>query len=272
MRPLVRETPTHMNDGFEKAVEPFLLDLRKYCVSLTYTKWDGEDLMQETLVKAYESWMKAPKQMVKAYLYRIASNTWIDNHRKRSIHEDMNYDISNVELKSKLATDTLSTTVEIVLKQLTSKQKAVVLLVLGFGHSIKETADMLTESEGSVKAALHRARKRLKQLDGLWAEEKNEDDTTIPYITALNNGDSYAVVRLYKENLQAYGSIARNYTSVSSSSSTFQAIQDTSTPYMLISIPTTNGGVLIVPFYQFELSNLLARIALIEQKELAAIA
>lgn len=271
MRPLVHETPTSMNNGFEIAVEPFLLDLRKYCLSLTNTKWDGEDLMQETLVKAYESWMKAPKQMVKAYLYRIASNTWIDKHRKRNVYEDMNYDISNVELGSIVATDSLNATVEMVLKQLTSKQKAVVLLVLGFGHSVKETADMLTETEGSVKAALHRARKKLKHLDELWAEEKKGEDTTIPYITALNNGDSYTVVRLYKESLHAYGSSVRN-TSVSSSSSTFQAIQDTNTPYMLISIPTTNGGVLIVPFYQVELSALLAQIARLGKQELAAIA
>ena len=272
MRPLVHETPTNMNDGFEIAVEPFLLDLRKYCLSLTNTKWDGEDLMQETLVKVYESWMKAPKQIVKAYLYRIASNTWIDKHRKRSVHVDINYDISNVELESKLHTDALSTTVEKVLKQLSSKQKAVVLLVLGFGHSIKETADMLTESEGSVKAALHRARKKLKQLDGFWAEEKIEDDTVLPYMTALNTGDSYTVVRLYQENLQALGSSVRNSNSVPPSSSPFQAIQDTNTPYMLISIPTKNGGVLIVPFYQVELSALLSQIAWLEQKELAAIA
>jgi RNA polymerase sigma-70 factor (ECF subfamily) len=68
--------------------EPFILkfesDLRSYCRMLTGTPWDADDLYQDTMMKA----LKAQEKLLahpapRAFLFRIASNAWIDECRKR---------------------------------------------------------------------------------------------------------------------------------------------------------------------------------------------
>lgn len=102
MRPLVK-TPAQANENFEDAIQPYLKGLNHYCQSLTKSTWDRDDLVQETLAKAYKSLLKNPKPMSKAFLFRIASNTWIDGLRKRRPDEDLNFDVS--ELKAQNETD-----------------------------------------------------------------------------------------------------------------------------------------------------------------------
>ncbi|WP_144510801.1 RNA polymerase sigma factor [Bacillus sp. FJAT-22090] len=271
MRPLVENTPIDMNEEFEMAIQPYTHDLRKYCLSLANTKWDGEDLLQETLLKAYESWMKKPKQMAKAYLYRIASNTWIDKHRKRKVAEDMKYDLSSIKSEDKSATESLSLAINVLLNQLTAKQRAIVLFIFGFGYTAKQTADLLSVTEGSIKAALHRARKALTKLDFPGSYYELDDDRSFPYINALNNGNPEEVVRLYQKEIHAsFMRIGKNE-SLPSSTSRLQTFVGGSTPYVLISIPKKNGELLFVPFYQLELSALLSQIAWLKQ-EFSAIA
>jgi RNA polymerase sigma factor (sigma-70 family) len=70
-----------MNDPF---LQEYEFDLRSYCRMLTGTPWDAEDLYQETMLKA----LKAEGKFLlhpspKALLFRIASNAWIDECRKR---------------------------------------------------------------------------------------------------------------------------------------------------------------------------------------------
>lgn len=76
MRPLVK-TPAQANENFEETIQPYLKDLNHYCRSLAKSTWDGEDLVQETMAKAYRRWLKKPKPISKAFLFRIASNTWM---------------------------------------------------------------------------------------------------------------------------------------------------------------------------------------------------
>ncbi|WP_077327953.1 RNA polymerase sigma factor [Virgibacillus siamensis] len=71
MRPHVQKALAKANENFESAVQPYLNDLKNYCLSLTKSSWDGEDLMQETLIKAYKSWIKKPKQVSKAYFFEL---------------------------------------------------------------------------------------------------------------------------------------------------------------------------------------------------------
>jgi RNA polymerase sigma-70 factor (ECF subfamily) len=272
MRPLVEKTPNEMNEEFEMAIKPFMHDLRKYCLSLTNTNWDGEDLMQDTLIKAYESWMKMPKQIAKAFLYRIASNAWIDKHRKRKIEEDMNQDLTNYKQEETPMTEAAFQIISVALNELSCKQRAVVLFMWGFGYTAKATAGLLSVSEGSVKAALNRARKNLKRINFDSISLELDDDKLIPYITALSNENPEAVLRLYQKEIQEPFMQAGNNVSLSSSTSMVQSVGAGSTHYVLISISKKNGGVLFVPFYQLELSALFSQIARFKQKEFSAVA
>ncbi|GGA38265.1 RNA polymerase sigma factor [Psychrobacillus lasiicapitis] len=272
MRPLVEKTPIEVTEEFETAIMPYMHDLKKYCFSLTRTKWDGEDLMQETLAKTYDSWMKTPKQIAKAYLFRIASNTWIDKHRKRKIEEDMGQDLSQFAQENASKMESVFPAIMAVLNELSAKQRAVVLFVLGFDYTIKETASLLSESEGSIKAALHRARKKLKQMNIHDYSYDLDEDNLLLYVTALSNQNSNAVLRLYQKEMQEPSMYARSNQYIIHSSPIAHTFVSGSIPYVLISIPKKNGGSLFVPFYQLELSALLSQIALLKQKEFSTVA
>lgn len=272
MRPLVEKTPIVLNEEFEMAIKPYMHVLRKYCLSITRTKWDGEDLLQETLLKAYESWMKEPKQMTKAYLYRIASNTWIDKHRKRKIEEDMNQDLSQLKQEVDFVAESVVPVISNLFSELTAKQRAVILFIFGFGYTAKETAGLLSVSEGSVKAVLHRARKGFKRINVHSYLDELDEEKTLPYITALNSGDPDAVVRLYRKEMQEpFMQVGKNK-SAFSSAPMVQSLVGSNTSYVLIPISKNNGGVLFIPFYQLELAALLSQIAWLKQKEFLAVA
>ena len=68
---------------FMNEIEPYRSELWRYCKMLTRSPWDADDLMQETLMKAYATLGQLFQPIYpKPYLFRIASNTWIDHCRK----------------------------------------------------------------------------------------------------------------------------------------------------------------------------------------------
>src|SRR5437660_5325381 len=68
---------------FIERTEPVRPELFRYCRSLTGSVWDGEDLVQDTLMRAFARLSEAsePIENARAYLFRIASNLWIDKFR-----------------------------------------------------------------------------------------------------------------------------------------------------------------------------------------------
>ncbi|HET7577729.1 MAG TPA: RNA polymerase sigma factor [Bacillales bacterium] len=246
MRPLVQKTPAETNENFSHAIQPYLTDLKHYCRSLMNSSWDGEDLMQETLAKAYQSWLKKQKPISKAYLFRIASNTWIDGYRKRKPDEDLNQDLSH--LTEKQSGDGLYEAMGILLHELSPKQRLAILLTEGFGYTSREAAEMIKTSEGAVKAALHRARKKLKRVKKD-EDFDSDDNTVIPYVTAFREGNSERLVELFQEEIQQPQMVAGT---VSEPQMAMQQIVGTGASYVLISIRMKNGKLLLIPFYRSE--------------------
>ncbi|WP_188456418.1 RNA polymerase sigma factor [Virgibacillus oceani] len=270
MRPLVNKTPIAMNQEFEDTIKKYMHDLRKYCLSLTKTKWDGEDLLQDTLIKAYKGWQKKPKPIAKAYLLRIASNTWIDKHRKRELDERLHEDMNDLGHEGVPANDTVHQVINILLNEFTLKQRIVLILVEGFGYSLKETANALSVTESSIKALLHRARKKLKANSGFIENYYPEDDESPTYITALRNGNPDAVIQLYKNGDNS--PVMSSMEGKESVSPLFQSFGSGNTFYVLVSILTKDGGILYMPFYRSELSAVLSQIAMFRQQEFSAVA
>ncbi|MBE1556673.1 RNA polymerase sigma factor [Sporosarcina limicola] len=259
MRPLVKSTPIGMNEEFEDVIQPYMRELRNYCTSLTKSSWDGDDLMQETLAKAYRSWLKKQKPIAKAYLFRIASNTWIDAYRKRKLDEEMNPDFSGFKQVENAVSDATIKAIEVILTELTPKQRAIVLFVEAFGYSAKEIARMIDTSEGAVKATLHRARRKLKQINYDSHVFYSEEEETLTYVTALRNGDSVAIVRLYQNEMiepQMATSSSQKYFKLNSGIQFFAG----GSTYVLFTISMKNGSALCIPFYQIELAALLSRL------------
>src|SRR6478672_11758330 len=71
--------------GFLETYEPLRPDLYRYCRHLTRSPWDAEDLAQDTLARAFVTLAQlgeAPPNP-RAWLFRVASNLWIDWIRRR---------------------------------------------------------------------------------------------------------------------------------------------------------------------------------------------
>ncbi|HET7658734.1 MAG TPA: RNA polymerase sigma factor [Bacillales bacterium] len=262
MRPLV-QTPVHTNNKFAEAVLPYLKGLRSYCQSLTNSHWDGEDLAQKTLLKAYKSWAEKHHPVTKAYLYRIASNAWIDQFRKRTLDEDFQADFA--EFPGHEEDSAMFEAMEVLLEKLTPKQRATVLLVDGLAYTIEEAAKWLDSTEGSVKAALHRARNNLKKVQH--SNLTLEDEEVVPYVQAYCSGEAANIVQLYRREISGDMQMSRA-ASLSDSSVHFTLIQGVGHLYTLVTFRAKNGAIWSVPFYQKELSAILFQLE--EERGMAA--
>jgi RNA polymerase sigma-70 factor (ECF subfamily) len=81
---MVGVTPTHSAARFEREVLPYLDRIYPAALRMTRNPADAEDLVQETFTKAYASFHRfEPGTNVKAWLYRILTNTFITTYRKR---------------------------------------------------------------------------------------------------------------------------------------------------------------------------------------------
>ena len=69
---------------FLDQIESLRPELYRYCRHLTHTPWDAEDLAQDTLTKAFMTLGTVFKDVPnpRAWLFRVASNTWIDRVRR----------------------------------------------------------------------------------------------------------------------------------------------------------------------------------------------
>lgn len=259
MRPLVK-TLAQANENFEEAIRPYLENLNNYCQSLTKSTWDGEDLVQETLAKAYKGWLKKPRSLSKAYLFRIAYNAWIDGYRKRKPDEDLKQDLSGIKSQNGTDPDEMYRAMEILLSEISPKQRLTMLLSVGLDYTAQETARMVGTSEGAVKAALHRARERLKQRKS--QNKLNlEQDRVTTYVTAFREGRSDQLIDLFqKEQAEPHMSVS-SVQMISGSRMRIQQILRFGVSYVIATIPLRNGKTLFVPFYRSEWLCLMLRFA-----------
>ena len=140
--------------------------LQQYCRFLTKSNWDGDDLVQEVTVKAIRHY--EPSQITAALLKKIAYHQWVDTIRKQS------REITGIpENLASFTQGSVRDTVEMVLSRLTPKQAVIFILKEAFLFQSREIAELLDSTEMAIKAALHRARKRLEREESL--REVNQD-------------------------------------------------------------------------------------------------
>lgn len=146
--------------GFLDTYEPLRSDLYRYCRHLTRSPWDAEDLAQDAMSRAFVTLgqMGEPPPNPRAWLFRVASNLWLDQQRRRRREEPLGAheepSITGVERAAREAAGTL-------LGQLAPQERAAVVLKDVFELSLDEIAEALSTTTGAVKAALHRGRHKL---------------------------------------------------------------------------------------------------------------
>ncbi len=82
-REVVTSPPTSQTAEFERAVSPLRAELQRVARRYTGNAHDAEDLVQETLAKAWTGFGSFdPGTNLRAWLFRIMVNTWISGHRR----------------------------------------------------------------------------------------------------------------------------------------------------------------------------------------------
>jgi RNA polymerase sigma-70 factor (ECF subfamily) len=148
-------------------VQPLRPLLHSYCRRLTRDLWDAEDLVQESLLKAFGllGRIDNPIRNPRAYLLRIATNLWIDTLRRRDYERAFDKHDEPAALASPDAGASLRSAGAVLLHRLPPRERAALVLKDVFDMSLDETADVLETTVGAVKAALHRGRARLREDD-----------------------------------------------------------------------------------------------------------
>jgi RNA polymerase sigma-70 factor (ECF subfamily) len=131
-------------------------ELLRFCRFLTQNNWDGDDLAQDTILKAMQGYGKKT-EITTALLKTIARHSWIDTIRKRK-KESLD-DLLDSEQQGPIGENAFET-VEYIIKSLTPKQAVVFILKEGFLYRSKEISDYLNTTETAVKAILNRVKKR----------------------------------------------------------------------------------------------------------------
>ncbi|WP_339284931.1 RNA polymerase sigma factor [Oceanobacillus sp. FSL K6-3682] len=149
---------------FKQIIEPYRTDLWRYCLNLTQSPWDAEDLVQETLLKSLSVLAKLFQSVdTKAYLFKIATNLWIDQKRKQK-HIDLPYnDLLFQDISATESFQLMENLSELV-SHLTPTQYIALVLTEAFQFKGKEAAEIMSTSESAVYTNISRARQTLRDI------------------------------------------------------------------------------------------------------------
>jgi RNA polymerase sigma-70 factor (ECF subfamily) len=184
--------------GFLDTYEPLRSDLYRYCRHLTRSPWDAEDLAQDALARAFVTLgqMGEPPPNPRAWLFRVASNLWLDQQRKQRREEPLASRYEGTVVSDPHASREAAGT---LIGQLSPQERAAVVLKDVFDCSLDEIAEALSTTSGAVKAALHRGRGKLVESDA--------QETRVPapgvldtFCAAFNAGDLDRLTSLLLDN------------------------------------------------------------------------
>jgi RNA polymerase sigma-70 factor, ECF subfamily len=148
--------------------------LHRYCARMVGSVIDGEDVLQDALIKAVEAFASSGRiGNPEGWLFRIAHNTALDFLRRRSRQEtlrsseevDMIADPADAVVSRQIAGASLRT-----FMRLPVAQRSSVILMDVLGYSLKEACEVMDFSLPAAKAALHRGRTQLRE----WAGEPDD--------------------------------------------------------------------------------------------------
>jgi RNA polymerase sigma-70 factor (ECF subfamily) len=158
----------HARAGFERATDELRPKLYRYCARMTGSVVDGEDVVQDTLMKALVALPNAGViDNLESYLFRIAHNTVLDFLRRRAREPVMQ---SEEVLEMIPAPDAIDVDPEAAatslrtFMRLPALQRTSVILKDVLVHSLVEIAAITGVSHAAVKSALQRGRVRLREL------------------------------------------------------------------------------------------------------------
>ncbi|MEO8004906.1 MAG: sigma-70 family RNA polymerase sigma factor [Betaproteobacteria bacterium] len=178
-------------DEFEDRLKKLRPRLHRYCARMTGSTVDGEDVLQDTLVKALSARAEGARvDNLEGWLFRIAHNTSLDLLRRgsRNTVVPLTEDFEAAPISE---VDTVAVSFQTFLR-LPELQRCAVILKDVLGYSIDEVASISDCTPAAAKSALQRGRSTLRQL------AQRPTDTRLPLMPDAARQKMFAFVELFR--------------------------------------------------------------------------
>ncbi|MFN3825016.1 MAG: RNA polymerase sigma factor [Pseudorhodobacter sp.] len=152
-----------------------LPSLRAFAISLTRNVASADDLVQDTVVKAWTNIEKfQPGTNFQAWLFTILRNTFYSDRRKtrREVADPDGIHASGLFVRPDHDGRLAYSEFEVAFDKLSPEHREVLILVGASGFSIEEAAELMGVAAGTVKSRASRARRKLSELMGLGEGEE----------------------------------------------------------------------------------------------------
>lgn len=189
-------------------IEPERTALHAYCKRLTRNLWDAEDLLQDTLLKGFAMTARgdfhgenSPVRDARAYLFRTATNLWLDTVRRQRRFSPLPADETAMQSPSDPdeSRDAMNKAVGLT----TPREFCAMLLKDVYDFSLEDIADFIGTTTGTVKSVLSRARTKMKPDHTAPARvDPQAKALALAFSDAMNTQDVDRIVALMSETLK----------------------------------------------------------------------
>jgi len=213
----LRKARTGSHKAFRALVEPYQAELRRHCYRMTGSLDDADDIVQETLFRAWRGLgAYVSYGSFRAWLYRIATNRTLDllgsAHRRREVVNSASepswlqpYPNSAFDETGDAVSEleTIGLAFVVALQNLPGRQRTALLLCDVLGFTAAETAETLDTTATAVNSLLQRARATIGRVDlatPVAASDRDQQALVARFTHAWREGDTDAMVALLDES------------------------------------------------------------------------